>query len=308
MRSVAQIQTIRHLYDQEGWAVRRIARELKISRQLVRKALDRTVSTEEPHYTRHKQVAHPKMDPYQAQIDAWIQQDEGAPRKQRHTAHRIWERLRDELGAKVEESTVRRYVAERRRALAPRIRAFVHLVFSPGEAAQVDWGDVTVRIGGRLVKAHMFCMRLGFPAAPFVMVSPTQRLECFVEAQIRALDFFGGIPRRVIYDNLRSAVLKVLHRSRKLNSRFEMLVTHYGFRADFANPEAGWEKGLVEDLVGWARRSFFVPIPQASSFEELNEQILDKILKHRDHRPTGRGGKTLGELWDEERAGRPDVP
>jgi len=108
---VAQIESIRYLREVERWSLRRIARELHVSPKTIAKCLDRTVPTEEPRYTRKRPASHPKMDVWRQEVDAWILADQDAPPKQRHTARRMWERLRDELGADVAESTVRSFVA-----------------------------------------------------------------------------------------------------------------------------------------------------------------------------------------------------
>src|SRR5579875_636626 len=171
MRTVAQIQHIRYLHDVEGWSIRRIAREFHVSRKTIRLCLDRTQSTEEPKYRRTKPAPAPKMGPYKAVVDAWLVADQDAPPKQRHTARRIAERLREEYGAQVAEATVRRYVAGRRRELgSDKAEAFLHLSFPPGETAQVDWGEALVILGGKPTKVSMFCMRLCYSTAAFVML------------------------------------------------------------------------------------------------------------------------------------------
>jgi transposase len=302
LRTVAQIQTIRYLHDVEGWSIRRIARELHVSPKTIRRSLDRSVSTEEPRYTRTAPIFSPKMGPYGGVIDAWLEADLSAPKKQRHTARRIWERLREEYGAEVAESTVRAFVARRRREVAPKGDAFLHLVFPPAEAAQVDWGEACVVMAGVPTRIYLFCMRLCYSTAAFVMAFPNARRECFLEGHVRAFEFFGGVPRRIVYDNLSSAVKRILHgRRRELNDRFLTLAAHYLFEPVFANPGAGWEKGLVEDLVGTFRRNVLVPVPTADSFAELNNRLWEELLGWRRKAPPNRGGHTVGELWDEER-------
>jgi len=134
------------------------------------------------------------------------------------------------------------------------------------------------------------------------MLFPNERLECFLEGHVRALEFLRGVPRRIVYDNLKAAVHRILHgRQRELNPSFQQLQAHYLFAADFANPAAGWEKGLVEGLVGYARRNFFVPVPEARSLDELNQHLRERLLAQREVVATGREGRTIGELWDEER-------
>jgi transposase len=309
MRTVAQIQHIRYLHDVEGWSIRRIAREFHVSRKTIRLCLDRSTSTEEPKYRRTKPAPAPRMGPYKAVVDAWLLSDQKAPPKQRHTARRIYERLRDEYSAEVAESTVRRYVGVRRRELGSgRAEVFLQLVFPPGETAQVDWGEAVVRLGGKATKVYMFCMRLCHSTAAFVMLFPSARMECFLEGHVRAFAFFGGVPHRIIYDNLRSAVLRIVGRGRELNNRFQTLAAHYLFEPVFATPGAGWEKGLVEDLVGTARRSLLVPVPETRALDDANGQLLARLLGWRRNTLPGRGGRTVGELWDEERPALRPLP
>lgn len=305
MKTVVDIQVIRRLYELEGWSERRIARELNLGRRTVHKYLNREASTEEPVYMRKHPAIAVKMGVYQAKVDQWLTGDAAAPEKQRHTAHRIWTRLQEEEGAKgLSESTVRHFVARRRRALAlsaPKV--FLHLEFPAGDVAQVDWGEATAIINGRTIKVWMFCMRLGCSTASFVALYPHGRMEAFLDGHIRAFEFFGGVPRHLIYDNLRSAVVRILHgRGRKLNQRFETLVAHYLFQPIFANRAAGWEKGLVENLVGSSRRNYLVPVPVADSLATINRDLSRRLLGERERVANERGGPTIGELWDGERA------
>jgi transposase len=310
LRKVADIEFMRRLHLVEGWSVRRIAKEFHIGRNTVHKYLGRDESTGVPRYTRRRVVVCPKMDPYREVIDAWLVADLKAPVKQRHTSHRIYERLVDEYGARVAESTVRRYVAGRRRVVAPKpAAAFLHLAFSPGELAQVDWGEANVRIAGVATKAYMFCMRLGHSTTSFVMLFPSARLECFLEAHVRAFEYFGGVPAEIVYDNLSSAVTRIVHRrGRVLNKTFETLVAHYVFRPVFANPASGWEKGLVEGLVGYSRRNYLVPVPEARSFDELNAKLRSRLATDLDRVVPERDGATVSQLLVQDRAGFVALP
>jgi len=301
---VADVHVIRHLHFREGWSERKIADELRMSRKTVHKYLSREEEeTTTPSYRRKQRVRAPKMDVFEGIVDQWLQADQKVRRKQRHTAARIHARLRDEYGAELSPSTVRHFVARRRAALGlDHHTTYVHLEFSPGEVAQVDWGEATVVVDGRTVKAWMFCMRLGYSTASFVCLYPNGRMEAFLDGHLRAFAFFGGVPKRIIYDNLRTAVLRILHgRGRVLNPRFETLCAHFVFTATFATVAAGWEKGLVENLVGTARRRYLVPVPTALSFEVINRDLVEHLLQERDQVAPGRNGQSVGELWDQER-------
>ena len=241
-------------------------------------------------------------------IDAWLRQDLDAPRKQRHTAKRIWERLRDEYGCPLSASHVRRLVRERQALLEPAAsKVLLELVWAPGEAAQFDWGEATVVLGGKPTRIYLFMMRLS--GAPFIMAFLHERMECFLEGHVRAFAFFGGVPRRMIYDNLASAVKRVLmgHR-RELTASFQAMRAHYLFAATFANPASGWEKGLVENLVGYGRRTFLVPVPEVANLEELNALFLERCRSEREKVLPGRDGRSVGELWDAEREALVSLP
>ena len=301
--TVPDIQFIRQLHEREGWSVRRIAREFHFSRKTVMKYLDRHEGTETPQYTRQRPAGAPQMDRYREILTQWVLDDQSAPRKQRHTSRRMWQRLRDEYGSPVAESTVRHFVARLRRQVTPGAEpVFLDLVFDPGEAAQVDWGEAVIDLDGHRVTAQLFCMRLAHSGASFVQLFPHQRMEAFLAAHVAAFQFFGLIPRDIIYDNLTTAVHRILHgRGRELNARFGELAAHYVFQPIFATPASGWEKGLVEGLVGYARRTFLVPIPTTPDWASLNAWLAQRCLDERSRVLPRRGGHTVGALWDGER-------
>ncbi|MDA8385496.1 MAG: IS21 family transposase [Actinomycetota bacterium] len=302
MKTVADYQFIRKLHVDHGMSIREIAREYHYSRRTIRAALGWDGSDSVGKYERQKAPARPKTGEYVGTIDEWLVADQKVHRKQRHTAKRIWERLRDEYGVDVAECTVRRLVAQRRAEIAPLAKqVYLMLAFEAGDLAQVDWGEARVWIDGVLTKMYLFCMRLGYSTAPFVMAFSSMRMECFLEGHARALEYFAGVPRHLVYDNLSSAVKKILRgRERELNPRFQQLAAYYLFEPEFANPAAGWEKGLVEGLVGFSRRNYLVPVPRVSSLAELNAQLRAKTLALRAQTAAERGDRTVGDLWDEE--------
>ncbi len=301
---MADYEFIRRLHVEHGLSIREISRQYHHSRRTIRDALAWDGSGAAFKYERRKPAVRPKTGCYVTIIDTWLIADQKEHPKQRHTAKRIWERLRDEYGADVAEPTVRRLVAQRRMEVAPKPRqVFLMLTFQPGDLAQVDWGEAWVWVDGIRTKVYLFCMRLGYSTAPFVMAFPSMRIECFLAGLVLAFAYFGGVPRHIIFDNLSSAVKRILrgHR-RELTSRFQQLVAYYLFQPEFANPAAGWEKGLVEGLVGYARRNFLVPGPKVASLTELNDYLQSKTLAQREHRAAERGERTVGELWREEAA------
>lgn len=190
MVKMADIERIRWLALREGWSVRRIARELKLNRRTVAKWVS---CPEVPVYRRTAEPPRPVLADYEQQIDQWLREDEQRPPKQRHTARRIFQRLRDECGYQGSEPTVRRYVAQARRKPA---EAFVPLEFDPAEA-QADFGEATAVIAGVRQVVQFFCLRLCYSGMPFVIACPHQRQEAFFEGLRRAFEALGGVPVRV---------------------------------------------------------------------------------------------------------------
>ncbi|MCA1700086.1 MAG: IS21 family transposase, partial [Actinobacteria bacterium] len=212
-----------------------------------------------------------------ALIDSWLVADREAPPKQRHTARRVWERLRSEHGVEVSERQVRRYVRARRRALGETVdEVCVPLCHEPGGEAEVDWGEARVVIAGAETKVFLFLMRACFSGGCFVQAHTRETQQAFLEAHVEAFEFFGGVFALVRYDNLRSAVAKVLRGRRRVESdRFVALRSHYLYESSFTRrgKEGAHEKGGVEGEVGRFRRSHLVPVPEVSSLRELNDLL-----------------------------------
>ncbi len=191
----------------------------------------------------------PKLGAYWLVIDGWLEADRQAPRKQRHTARRIWRRLVDEHGADVAESTVREYVRGRKRAMGWAVgEVFVPQAHAPGVAAEVDWSEALVVLSGVSVKVHLFVMRASCSGAAFCQASLVQTQQAFLELHVQAFEWFGGVFSEIRFDNLKSAVKKVLRGRRRVESdRFIALRSHYLFESQFTTPglEGAHEKALV---------------------------------------------------------------
>jgi transposase len=293
MISVEQRERIRRAYFTEHKSIRQIARETGHSRPTVRKAIE---SAERAPYTMRGARPAPVLGPYKARIDELMAESDQMPRKQQYTAHKIYERIKVE-GYAGGESTVRRYVAQRRKE-RKRPKVYIPLEFDPGADAQVDWGEAQAGIGGEQVTVHLFLMRLCYSRKLFVMAFPAEKQEAFFAGHAAAFRFFEGVPRRISYDNLKAAVHRVLTgRSRKEQERFIIFRSHYLFESHFCTPGQGHEKGRVEDSVGFARRNFLVPVPQVSSFAALNRHLLNACLAD-DQRVIDRQKMTIGEAWE----------
>lgn len=280
------IEFIRKLFYKKGYSIRKIHRETGMSRQSIRKAL---ISAEVPRYKLSAKRPSPVMDPYKPIIQQWLEQDKQAPKKQRHTAKRIFDRLVAEYGFPGAYSTVRRTVREMRNEPE---EAFIPQDAGYGEEAQVDFGSAQVVIGGKEVKVTLFCFRLRASGVPFVRAYPTERLECFLDGHVRAFEDLG-VPLRCRYDNTRTAVTKILQGpEREEQSLFASLRAHYLFDSEFCNPRRGNEKGSVENLVGYVRRNVLVPVPQLASMDELNRLLAQWCEREKQR---------LAKEWEPER-------
>jgi transposase len=295
MISVDQRAAIRHAYYHEHKSVRQIARELKCSRKTVDKAID---SAEPTPYTRSVPRQSPKLGAFHVRIDELLAEQARQPRKQRYTCHKIFEILQKE-GYTGSESRIRGYIGERKRT-TKRPRLFLPLEFDPGQDAQVDWGEAQAILAGERVTVQLFVMRLCYSRRTFAMAFPTQRQEAFFEGHVRAFHFFEGVPQRLSYDNLTTAIRPIFTgRTRQEQQAFTAFRSHYLFESHFCTPGEGHEKGQVEHGVGYVRRNFLVPLPQASSFAALNELLLSRCLTD-DARQVHALPATIGALWAAE--------
>jgi transposase len=217
--------------------------------------------------------------------------------KQRINAKTAWKAIRDSYA--VGESTVRRYVREMK---GQNPQGFIPLSFEPGEVMQVDWNEVKVNIGGHLWKAPVFCAVLPYSYGIFAMVMPNMQMPCFIEAHTEAFKFFGGTPKRVFYDNLRTAVYSGAGKNAVKQERFRMLEAHYAFEAVFMNAGSGHEKGSVENLCSLIRQVAFVPIPKGKNLHEIQEQVLRRCLDYiRFHKVRDRR-RGIASMLEEERS------
>lgn len=302
MLTVEEIEAIRRAYYREQQSVRAIAREQGHGRRVVREAI-RGETPGRRQYRLRVRKRRPVLDPVSAIIDAWLTADATVPRKQRHTAKRIHDRLVAEYGFGGGERQVRAYVAAWKQAHRSDAVGYVPLAYPPGLEAQCDWGEALVEVAGVEQSAAVFCLRLCYSLAAFVCVFPTARQECFFAGHVAAFQFLGAVPHRVAYDNLTSAVARVLvGRGRVQQEAFVALRGHYLFEARFCQPglEGAHEKGLVEALVGYGRRNFLVPVPRAASWEALNALLLERCLADQARTVAGRPA-SIGALLAEER-------
>jgi len=297
---VELFEVIRRDKREEGLSVRALARRHRVHRRTVRQAIAAAL----PPARKLPSRAAPLLGPHQATIRRWLTDDLAAPRKQRHTARRIWQRLVDEQAAVVAESTVRAYVGAVRRELESGSRpASVPQTHPPGDEAEVDFGEVAVIIDGSLTRLAMFVMRLSHSGRAFHLCLASEGQEAFLEGHRAAFEHFGGVPARIRYDNLKPAVVRILTgRDRIESDRFVALRSHYGFDSFYCEPGVGGahEKGGVEGEIGRFRRRHLVPLPRVASLAELNT-VLEAADRTDEVRHIERRLETVGAAAAAER-------
>jgi transposase len=298
---VKLFEEIRTAREREGLSIHELSRRFGVHRRTVREALRSAL----PPARKRPVRSAPVMDRWKSTVDGWLEADRSAPRKQRHTARRVWQRLVEEHEAQVGESTVRRYVAEvRRRQKLPLAEVMVPQHHPLGEEAEVDFGTVSVYLAGVLFDVQVFIMRLSASGRAYPRAYLNECQEVFLDGHVRALEHFGGCPGRIRYDNLKAAVERVLRgRDRIESERFVALRSHYGFDSFFCQPgvKGSHEKGGVEGEVGRFRRRHLVPVPHVGSMAELNALLLAGAVKD-DHRYIAQRRITVGEHFALEAA------
>ncbi|MGD8486912.1 MAG: IS21 family transposase [Chloroflexota bacterium] len=293
-------ERIRRDHREEGLSVRALARRHHVHRRTVRQAL---ASALPPPRARPTRVA-PVMGPWTPLIREWLVADRDAPRKQRHTARRIWQRLVEEHDAPVAEPTVRRVVQRLRAELTDRLDEVTivgHHV--PGEEAEVDFGEAMVIVAGEPTRVHLFHLRLSASAKGVTLAFLGEDQAALLEGHVRTFERLGGVPARIRYDNLRAAVVKMLRgRARVEADRFVALRSHYGFDSFFCAPgeRGSHEKGGVEGEVGRFRRRHLVPVPKVADLAALDGLLEAADAKDGRRHVDGRR-ETVGQAFEEER-------
>jgi transposase len=304
---VEQFERIRREHREEEVSIRELARRHGVHRRAVRQALESAVPPPRQPYRRTK----PAIGAHAAVIRRWLTEDQDAPRKQRHTARRIWERLVDEQGATMSEVTVRRYVRACRRELGlDRVDVAIVALHHPGDEAQVDFGLADVFIAGVRTQVAVFELRLSHSGAAVHVAFGSEGQEAFLEGHVTAFGRLGGVPARIRYDNARALVARVLRgRNRIETERFVALRSHYAFDSFFCIPgeRGAHEKGGIEGEVGRQRRRFFVPVPKVKSLAELNRKLeaADRVDLARH---IGARRSTVGQDGEADRAALRPLP
>lgn len=283
----------------EGESIRSIARSLRISRPTVKKYCEGATHPEvRKPYQREPDVI---TDDIKAFVLSCFKQDEDENlKKQKHTAKKIYDRLVAEKDFNGSYSSVRIAVRKLKAERTVPPKSSVPLSYAPGEAVQIDWGEATVYLDGQKTKVHTFCGRLCYSCDIFVQVYKAANEESFLEAQQLMFDFFGGTPRRLIFDNAKVAVKEGFGIYAKPQDKYLSFSSHYAFSLDFCNPASGNEKSLVENLVGYSRRNFLVPVPRVADMEELNRKLWNDCISYREKHKIEHRQNPVNVMYQEE--------
>lgn len=297
---MAQIDYIKHLYECEGKSLREIAKEIGKNFRTVQKYayMNNFTPKVEPNV---EPASYPTLGPYIHIINEWMEQDAREPRKQRHTAQRIYDRLREEKSYKGSYSSVKRYVVKKRWLLKQAREGYLPIAKPQGHA-QVDFGAFKYYDGVSSAKeGHALVVTFPYSNAGWMQVFPAQNQECLLAGLQRIFYHIGGVPLRLRCDNMTTAVAQVLEGTERiLTDGFCRFKLHHRFETDFCNPASGNEKGNVENKVGYDRRNMLVPVPVIEDFATFNEDLLarcdaDHKREHYLHK------ELIGHLWTQEK-------
>ena len=285
---------VRRACHVEGMSTREASRVFGVDRKTVRKMLSFSVP---PGYRRSAPPRRPKLGPFTGIIDRILEDDRTSHRKQRHTAKRIFDRLRDEYGFTGGYTIVKDYVREQ--GLRSR-EVFVPLSHSPGHA-QADFGEAMAVIGGALRKIHFLAFDLPHSDGCFVAAYPAETTEAFCDGHNAAFAFFGGVPRSILYDNTKLAVARILGDGKRQRTRaFSGLQSHYLFEDRYGRPGKGNDKGNVEGVVGYARRNFMTPLPRFASWDAFNGHLEEQCRNRQGNVLRGHR-ESIGERFVRDR-------
>jgi transposase len=270
---VELFEQIRREYEFGAGTITGVSKKLKVHRRMVREAIGSALPKP------RKKVERPrwKLSAAVAFIDQVLDMDKKAPRKQRHTAHRIWERIREEMPeCRIGERTVRQYVHDRKSALGLVVHeTFVPQSYAWGVEAQVDWYEAYADLSGERTKLQVFSMRSMASGAAFHCAFLHATQQAFLEGHELAFAYYCGVFRKLRYDNLAAAVKKILRGyQREETARFIAFRSHWRFESEFCTPAEAHEKGGVEGEAGYFRRNHWVPVPKAVDIAGLNRQLL----------------------------------
>lgn len=294
MIKMESIEQIRKMHFIEGVSIRQISKKTGLHRDTVSKYL-MPENPKPPKYSKPEKRKHPVLDPYIPMIKKILEEDKKRHRKQRHSGNKIYEILKDE-GYTGGYTTITDYL---RKVKVKTKEAFLPLEFELGAYAEADWTEAYFHLKGKVTKAHIFILKLRGSGGYYAIAYPFEKQEAFFDAHIKCFEFLKGVPYKIAYDNLTTAVKKVLQGSnREEQEQFIALRTHYLYDSTFCRPARGNEKGGVENAAKQVVKKIFVPYPDVDSFEELNEHLHKECVKLLEKNPK----------WEAEKAALKPLP
>ncbi|WP_159888748.1 IS21 family transposase [Paenibacillus puerhi] len=299
MLKMPQQEYIKFLREAEGCSVSEIARQVGVHWRTAKRYADKDNWNEQ---LGKRKSSSPVMGPYMEIVDAWLEEDQLLPRKQRHTGVRIFQRLQAEHAFTGGQRTVLSYVKQQKSRMAlERAKTYERLEHPPGEA-QVDFTTIQVSRDQQLMTYKLLVVSFPYSNAAFVYPTPAENQECFLKGMTQCFKEMGGVPRRIWFDNLSAAVVHIeKHGERQLTEGFQRFCAHYRIEAVFCNPYSGHEKGHVESKCGYAKRNWAVPIPLYENHEQLAAYFAEQARQDRE-RPHYAKGIRIAELWEADRA------
>jgi len=301
MLTVEEYRKIR-VAHRGGMSIRQIARTYHHSKRKIRQVLK---EPEPRPYTRQKETFAPKLGPFRLIIEQILADDEEAPRKQRHTAAKIYRRLRDEHSYLGGYDQVRRYVQRQRKRSR---ETFIPLDHPPGERLEADFGHIYVDFPQGRRRIPVLINIWSYSGFPFAMAMPTERTEAILAGMVQAFEFFECVPCEVWWDNPKTVVKTILKgRQRELHNRYEALASHYRFDPQFCMPARGNEKSYVENSVYDLQRDWATPVPKVKDIAELNQYLRQCCLRKLDHVKAGKT-ETVRERFERDKAASLALP
>ena len=304
-----QVHTIRELYYNQGLTMTEIAAKVNCNWKTVRKYIDQEDFSPPKPVPESEVVHESKLDPFKPLIDQWLTDDKKAPRKQRHTAKRIFRRLMDEAtGFNCSYRLVADYVAVKKAELRlKKNENYLPLIHRPGEA-QADFGKTCFYENGQYHEGKHLVLSFPYSNGGYMQLNYGENMECLLEGLQAIFEYIGGVPTEIWFDNTRTIVTEIIKGGgREVTDRFKRFEEHYRFKAVFMNPEAGWEKGSVENKIGYLRRNNSVPVPRFPILTEKNRELLstcdgDMQREHYDK------GRMISDLFQEDKSALLPLP
>ncbi len=292
-----QINNIKYQFEFKGKSLRGISKDTGHHFNTIKKYVEKTDFNVELKISKSRPY---KLSPYIKLIDSWLENDLNAKPKQRHTAKRVYDRLKEIYPEfDVSDRSVRAYVSKKKKELGLNIQGHLPLDHPPGEA-QVDFGEAQFIENEALYDGYYLNMSFPYSNGGYLQLFKSQNQECLLEGMKNIFQYINKVPTSIWFDNMSTAVKSIKKNGKRdLSKRFERFMLHYGFRSNFCNPNSGHEKGNVECKVGYNRRNFLVPIPKFSGLEEFNKKLLqlcDKDMERKHYiKP-----ETISELYKQD--------